>query len=238
MHAAYCVRFLIRPNILPYITPDGVAPAPAGTVAGLHPVLERSVAEQPDSFARWVPSRICVVHFDSAYVGGRGIGPDGQPVQSLVVWSMAARPTGASGDTTAATDAVIALRATNGDLEDAADDAGVRAGRVWTRLGPISEIGREESTVRVGKTSLVWEGHVSEDEDGGGLPADWRWWSIDAKRGRRRMAVDLHSDRTRGMVGSLQVVGDDDLAESLKASPIRHAGPIHMGGTAEVTITP
>ena len=45
--------------------------------------------------------------------------------------------------------------------------------------------------------------------------------------------LTLTPEWTKGMAGSLRVVGDDDFAEAVKASPIRFVGPAVMGGGGE-----
>jgi hypothetical protein len=39
----------------------------------------------------------------------------------------------------------------------------------------------------------------------------------------------------QNVAGSLQIAGNDDLAKSLRASPIRMVGPLYWGGAESIT---
>lgn len=236
VRAAYCVRFLVRPNILPYVTPEGIAPIQAGRVPELDPILRQAVAERPDSFGTFTPSRLCTVHFRSARIGEKVVSAEAPGVLSLVVWSIAAVPEGADGRVPV--EAAIEVRANEGDLVDAIRDDGVRAGKIWTRLGELSDSAREESSLRLGETSVVWEGRLAmADSTASAAPVSWTWWAEGSRDGPGSVRIELRPTDARAMVGSLRVTGEDDFSESLIASPVRFAGPIYLGGTGTVTVT-
>jgi hypothetical protein len=202
-------------------------------VDALDPVLGQAVAERPDSFGTFTPSRVCTVHFQAARLGRRRVVADDRSALSLVVWSVTALAD--SAGSRVPRDAAIQVLANDGDLVDAAREAGIRAGKIWTRVGELSDSAREESTLRLHGTSLVWEGRLARDSIHA-APVSWSWWAEGRKGGAGALRIDLRPAESRAMIGSLRVTGEDDFSESLTASPVRFAGPIHIGGTAEVTV--
>ena len=78
---SYCIWYLADPDLARSLVPASIALAPAGTGAGLPPLLARTVQDEP-RFAQWIPGAICIAAYDRVTSGGRTLaqGKAGRPV--------------------------------------------------------------------------------------------------------------------------------------------------------------
>lgn len=236
LQAGYCVQLLLDPARLDISMPRGARPLRADAVQDLSPVLRTVIASQPE-FAGWTPSKICMYYMQTVDVGSLRVSED-DPAESpmIGIWSLSA----AEGAGDAARDVALRLFTNNGRLERAAEVSGLDLRKVdsevraipndWDDAAPPIGIRR---SVELRNTLLTWEGRRVDDStrvDG----AVTLVWSADSRRrGPMTARLTLTPEWTKGMAGSLRVVGDDDFAQAVKASPIRFVGPAFVGGGGE-----
>ena len=102
-------------------------------------------------------------------------------------------------------------------------------------LDPVPESVNHRYEIRIGKTILSWSGQVVGRDSTAATatpPANL------ILEGQRHIAwnatVSSDPQWTRFLPGVFNVQGKDDLAQALKASPIRMFGPMYWGGDARV----
>jgi hypothetical protein len=88
--------------------------------------------------------------------------------------------------------------------------------------------------VRVGKTTVTWDGRPARDSAAVAEPVSIGWSKRTLKGDLAEGQVVLTPGHSRAMVGALKVEGKGDLAKALKASPTRFAGPSYSGGGGTV----
>jgi hypothetical protein len=241
LRKAFCVQLLLDPAspVLQHL-PPGYRPVPASAVRDLHVSLRDVVQGQPE-FARWSPSRVCVVAVDSvstkdfSYADKKGKHP-----QLFGLWTVqASGPSGAPGDV------ALTLFSNSGRLIRSArlagqtvDDARLTMGKVPA----VDEEGRPSTDdrfqVKIGKTTLTWDGRPARDSVAVTKAVDAAWAASEGGGKIRTGKVELTPPFSRPMVGSLKVDGKGDLATALRASPTRFAGPVYIGGRGKVTFEP
>jgi hypothetical protein len=235
---SFCVQWLLHPDSLRGQLPRGVRLLPADTNGDLHPALRQVLATQPE-YRSWTPSAICfyrmgAVAAESKTIGG---GPDSSKAPVLGIWTVAAE-TGRTGPRNVA----LELRANDGDLREAGDQAGLELERLNIAVGPVP---RDDGTpspdqtryqIRFGKTLLVWDGHATDDTTRAGAPVAWSWQAARNKGGWLTGDLTLARGASSLMVGSLRVEGKDPLARALQSSPIRYVGPAYQGGEGELRL--
>lgn len=202
----------------------------------LSPVLQTVISNQPEA-AAWTPSNICMYFVRTVDLGSRRISeskPDKLPM--VGVWSLtAADSSGVARE--------IALRffTNHGGLERAGRMDGFDLRRVRTKVRSIPNdhdpeappIGLQRE-VRLNKAILIWEGRRVDDSTRAAEPVATEWRGNSDRRGPVTARLVLTPEWTKGMAGSLRILGDDDFAESVKASPIRFVGPALLGGGGEL----
>jgi hypothetical protein len=234
----FCVQWLLNPDSLRTKLPRGVRLLPADTNAGLHPALRRVVANQPE-YRSWTPSALCFYRMGEVVAESKTIqgGSDSARAPVLGIWTVAAE-TGATGPRNLA----LQLRANDGDLREAGEQAGLEFERLTISVGPVPRDdgpprpGETRYQIRFGKTLLVWDGRLREDTTGTGAPVAWTWQAVRVKGGWLTGALTLAPEVSNMMIGSLRVEGKDPLARALQASPIRYVGPAYQGGEGELRV--
>jgi len=200
-------------------------------------VLRTLVANQPE-YAGWTPSRICLYYMQTVDVGSLRVSErDPQKAPMLGVWTLSAT----EGPGTTAQDVVLRLFTNSGRLERAAEVSGLDLRKVESEVRTIPNendptappVGVRRS-IRIGKTTLTWEGRQVDDSTkaNGAVAVTWR--ADSKRRGPMTARLALTPEWTKGMAGSLRVEGKDDFAAAVKASPIRFVGPAVMGGGGEL----
>jgi hypothetical protein len=90
-------------------------------------------------------------------------------------------------------------------------------------------------SVKIGKTLLVWNGRPARDSTRLTQPVVESWSMVGLRNlGIWQTELELAPQWSQPLVGSLRVEGKGDLANALKASPIRFVGPLYRGGGAKL----
>lgn len=162
---------------------------------------------------------------------------DLEDVPMVGVWSLSA----AEGPGNTVREVALRLFTNNGRLERAADLSGLDLRKVRTEVREIPNDNDASAppigilrTVRLNKTLLTWEGRQVDDSSQAQGALTHVWLARAKGRGTVTARLTLAPTWTKGMAGSLRVQGDDDLAEAVKASPIRFVGPAVLGGGGEL----
>jgi hypothetical protein len=233
---AFCVRFLVDPAEVSRKLPRGTRPLPASQIRELHPAVRGVIEDQPE-FAAWAPSNLCFFYFGLVEVDGDRVS-DRNPSKApmLGFWTVA------TADSLSGTPQDFALEVitNSGRLESSAGNAGLNVRLVRSSVGEVPPgeegvpTGIDRYQVRVRKTQIIWDGRAASDSAPPQSPVEHQWKA----QGRRGRWVNgefaITADWTRAMIGSLKVQGKDDLARSLKASPIRFVGPAYHGGAGSL----
>ena len=224
MRAGFCVHFLIDPSMSARLPFGGVALATAGQAQGLHPALKGVVAESSE-YAAWFPSSLCLYQYGLLTTPSGTVSDRSEP-QGFLVWSSPAATPGAAPAT---------VWVTSGRLARQSSQPHVEFGRFELDRSPVPETTKEQLVLKVGKTLITWQGRMGGDSTAVSSPIEAAWrlagsqgstWTANARFGVRA---------ERPMIGALRVEGKGELATVLGASPIRFAGPVHVGGEGEVT---
>ena len=225
LRAAYCIRFLVEPELASKELREGSVLLPAERDQTLHPALRQIVSSQPE-FASWVPSNLCFYYMDAVQVGRRRLAERDRRYQMIGVWSLAA--TEAEGGTRR--DLAVDMYASRNSLLQAAKTALVRLHEVRTTVYDKADSTFDIYSTKIGKTELVWTGRQTGDS----TKVDDRFqesWSVSGLRPSVRVArLDFNPAWSWPLVGSLRVEGKGDLAKALRSSPIRFVGPLYRGG--------
>ena len=231
---SYCIWYLADPDLARSLVPSSIALAPAGTGAGLPPLLARTVQDEP-RFAQWIPGAICIAAYDRVTSGGRTLaqGKAGRPV---IVGTNSLAASEARGFPTA-TSYLIDFMTDQRSLSRAADAAGF--GMDGITVLTKQQVGADDPrvSITVAGVQITWSGHAIGDSGVGKT----RSMSFGYGSGRApSWLIDLESApaSTRLMAGSLEVDGRNTLARALKASPVRGIGPEDSGGTVTLTFHP
>ena len=244
LRAAYCIEFLVDSATAERVLPKGLVPVGAAAAPALTPALAGAVAERPDSFASWAPSELCFYWSDAVSVDGRRVAEKGDKVQTVGVWSLLAR----SEDDPASepTAAAVRLFASNwraAGLGRAAhldfDRVEVAAGKVpvETADGRLVPGIDDRYQVKVGSTTLTWDGRVTGDSASGPIASDHEWRAYGLRQTTWKVHGSVQPSGSRPVVGALRIAGKDALARALQGSPIRFVGPWHSGGTAQIVFS-
>jgi hypothetical protein len=224
------VRFLIEPAAAAKLGPDGYRRLRADQDRSLHPALRGLIGSQPE-FAPWIPSSLCFFYADTVTVGGRRIAAkNARKPQMVAVWTLAAADQGSG----ARRDLVLDLSAGSGQVVRAAEAVKLRIRESKSAVSTLPESSDELHDLKIGKTHLVWSGHATGDSTRVGQPIQENWRVRGASGTSWNVLLTLRPTWSRPLVGVLRVDGKDDLAKSLKSSPIRFLGPRYLGGSADL----
>lgn len=231
LRAGYCVRFLLDPRRTPR-TPKDVLPVRADQDQHLHPALRQAIASQPE-FASWASSRLCFYYLDAIQMGDHREGDKkGRKPQLLAVWSLATAMAGAKEQR----DFVADLYGGRGGLVRAAEGTKVSMEEVRAEVSDAADPLPNTYTVQIGKTLLVWTGRPVGDSTRVTQPIVESWSVIRLRNlGVWQAELAFAPEWSRPLVGSLRVEGKGDLAQALKASPIRFVGPLYRGGGGKLS---
>jgi hypothetical protein len=102
-------------------------------------------------------------------------------------------------------------------------------------IGKVPEGTDDRYRVEMGRTIITWDGHLAGDSAGVAPQSVQTWHTLNSRGARIRAQVTLTPQMQQNVAGSLQIAGNDDLAKSLRASPIRMVGPLYWGGAESIT---
>lgn len=238
LRSGFCVQLLLDPasEALKNL-PEGFRPLPASQLTDLHRSLRSDVEGQPE-FASWSPSRLCLHAIDTVRTGDFTLADrSGKHPQLFGMWTVAAADPSGS-----ARDVVLQLFASSGRLIRSARLAGqvVQEARLMVGKVPAVDVegtpsAEDRFQVRMGKTTVTWDGHLAGDSTHVSVPLEITWIGRAEKGGVRTGTLMLRPVYAQAMVGSLKVDGKDAFAKALKASPTRFAGPAYRGGVGVVS---
>jgi hypothetical protein len=106
-------------------------------------------------------------------------------------------------------------------------------------LVAVPETVNHRYEVKIGKTVLSWSGQLlgRDSTPAAEPPAQTNLMLEGERQIRWNGTVTMTPQWTRFLPGVFNVQGKDDLAEALKASPIRMFGPMYWGGEARMEFT-
>ena len=230
LRTGQCVRFLLDPAVARRALPGGTRLLPASGDESLHPALRSVIDGQPE-FAAWIPSSLCLYYADGLDLGGRRFrSKDPRKRRMIGAWTVAASGQGSG----ARQDVVMELFGIGGGLVQAAAYAKVKLSEAQSLVSKVEGTDNHLYDVKIGKTRLSWNGRAVGDSTRVGQPIQESWLTKGTAGMVWRVEATLKPEWSRPLVGVLSVAGDDDLAEALKASPIRFVGPLYQGGGAEL----
>jgi hypothetical protein len=220
--------------------PGGYQPLTATQARELHPVVSGVVKGQPE-FASWTPSRLCLYALDTLQAQDFSF-TNNKPRKPLLfgVWTAAAA--GEAGG--ARRDVALLVLSNNDRLIHSAKLAGTRVRSVTLVVGKVPR--EEEDTVpaatadrfqvKLGKTVVTWDGLASSDSTTAAGQVEVGWIAAPDHRGLAAGRLVLHPLWSRGMIGSLKIIGKDDVAKALKASPVHFVGPQYERGSGTLEL--
>jgi hypothetical protein len=238
LRKAFCVQLLIDPAS-PSLRglPDSYHPVPAAEVHDLHRSLRDVIQGQPE-FARWSPSRVCVLAADTVSTKDYTFGDSkGKHPQLFGLWTVtAAGPSGMPGEV------ALSLFSNSGHIVRSAHIAGVAVDDARLTMGKVPAVDHEgvpsqddRFQVKIGKTTLTWDGSPARDSVAVTQAVQSAWAAGEGGGRIKTGSIVLAPPYSRPMVGSLKVDGKGDLAKALRASPTRFAGPVYIGGMGKVS---
>jgi hypothetical protein len=228
--SGFCLQFLIDPTKAGEDLPDKAILVPATQAGELHPAISRLITDEPQ-YAHWVPSVVCSYYFGAVTVDGRRVEKGKKSVPAIAWWGVLAR----SPNDTVPVFALRFLGTNNFKLQKPTQMAKVNIEDLDLAIDTVPETGDDRYTLKYGKTLVIFDGHAAPDTTLKSGTVSQTWWAEGDASTVWRVLADLHPSATHGLVGALRVQGKGDLADLLKASPIRLVGPIHSGGDGEVS---
>jgi len=241
LRTGFCVQLLLDAETARKALPEGFRPLTATQAGELHPVVSSVVKGQPE-FASWTPSRLCLFAVDTleakdfTYTNRKGR----KPLLFGVWTALAEAATGGRREV------ALLVLSNNGRLIRSAKAAGAQVDQAKLLVGKV--VPSEEDTipspaadrfqVSLGKTIVTWDGRAASDSTTTVGQVEVAWTAAPDRRGPVAGRLVLRPQWSRGMVGSLRVIGKDDFAIALKGSPVRFVGPQYErgGGTIQLGV--
>ena len=241
LRRGFCVQLLLDPSSETLrALPPGYRPLPAGRVGDLHISLKGVIQGQPE-FASWSPSRLCFHAVDSLRASQFSLtNTKGKRPHLFGIWTVLAADSAGVPHEVA-----LEVFASSGRMVRSARLAGQELREARLTIGTVP--GEEEDgvprtdrrfQVKLGKTTITWDGHPADDSTGVQGPVETGWVAPGTRGGVVSGRVTLTPAFSRAMVGSLKIDGKNDFAKALKASPTRFAGPEYLGGAGTITFGP
>ncbi len=238
--ASWCVHFLIEPAMAEDDLPRQFHARPARGFPELIPAIHNLIQGEPN-YADWVPSEFCSVHVDQIKVGDALLGTSNPPLsdtQYLGVWLIAASPTSAAADSLSRPSYFVStFRTANWRLIRLAETSLIQVQYAEPSAGKVPESTEDRYRVKMGGTVLMWDGHLAGDSARAAPLSEQDWWSLNSRGARQLAQVRWQPEKAQNVVGSLQILGKDNLAKNLRASPIRMVGPVMWGGQGTVVFS-
>jgi len=239
LRKGFCVQLLMDPaaKALEEL-PAGYRAVPASEATDLHVSLRAVVEGQPE-YASWSPSRLCFNSVDTVRTDEFILGDkSGRHPQLFASWTvLAAGPGGPPGEV------ALNLFSNSERLIRSARLTGLRVREARLSVGPVpieDENGvpssDERFQVKVGKTTVTWDGRLARDSSAAREPFRLAWVASSERGGVATGELVLSAVTERPMAGSLKVEGKDAFAKALRASPTRFAGPAYQGGEGSVSL--
>lgn len=233
VRAALCVHFLMDSAAADKELPKQYRTIRASDFPELSPALKNLIAGEPE-FQAWVPAQWCSFYYDQVKIGDQTLGeatPALDRTQYLGTWLIGAVPVqDPAGPPAAASYFIADLRTPNWRMIRLAETSFIRMDYAEPAIGKVPEGRDDRYRVEMGRTIITWDGHLAGDSAIAAPRAEQTWHSVNSRGVRIRANVTLAPQSRQNVAGTLQVAGNDDLAKSLRASPIRMVGPLDWGG--------
>ncbi len=234
LQQGYCIAFLVSPDDASGLLPDDVQATRLDAAPNAPPALLRVLQDQPE-YAAWMPAEVCLYRFGRADIAGSALVAAGGASEMIGVVSYQARVTASQPPN----GAFVSLVFTNDKrVAKVTEDTPMQARRVQATFGKAPHGSDERHSMKLGKTTLIWDGHAASDSASVAAPVE-RGWVLRGSGGKQvAFQWTLNATTSRSMVGALIVQGKDKLAKLMRKSPIRYLGPMYEGGTAELSGIP
>lgn len=235
IRARWCVYFLMDSATAEKKLPGDYRPRSAHDFPGLSPAITRLIHDEP-TYASWIPAQLCAAHFDRALVDERPVGDSAASLdkaQALITWLIGAGGPGVEGQDQP-TYYVAELRSDNWRLLRQGEIWALRGERAEPTVGKVPESTEDLYQVQIGRTVVTWEGHLAGDSASAAPAVEESWYTTSMRNSRIRARALFSPESAQSVAGTLRIVGKDDLAKSLRASPIRMVGPMMWGGGGSI----
>jgi hypothetical protein len=232
VRASLCVHFLMDSTSADKELPKGFRPVRASEFPVLSPALKNVITGEPE-YQSWVPALWCSYYYDQLTIGDQTIGtpaPELDKTQYLGAWLVGAVPTQNVGPPTTASYYIATMRTPNWRWIRQAETSFIRMEFAESSIGKVPEGRDDRYRVEMGRTVITWDGRLAGDSASAATPGEQTWWALSSRGVAIRAQVMLSPELRQNVVGSLQIAGNDQLAKSLRASPIRMVGPLQWGG--------
>jgi hypothetical protein len=230
-HGGYCFWYLADPVIAHKMVPSSAVLTPAGTGAGLPPLLTNTIKEEP-RFAEWIPGSICVGFYQRVSSGSHTVA-EAKTNRPIIIATSTLAVQNAHG-VPGATSYLLDFMTNSPDLSTAADRIGEdMSGLEYTNRLRV-EGGDQAVTITASGIVINWSGHAGADSSVG------KTRSVSFGYGGPKSAnvmirFELAPAISRFLSGNLQIEGRNNLAKALLASPARAIGPEESGGVTTIT---
>lgn len=238
LRARWCVYYLMDSASADKELPRGYQPRSAGSFPSLHPAVARLIQDDP-TYRSWVPAQLCTSHYDHATVDGESVGDSTTSVENaqvLASW-LIGTSVASDGDSTRPTFYIETIRSSNWRLLRQGEIWLLRGDRATTEVGKVPESTEDLYQVRIGGTVITWEGHLAGDSAWSAPAVNEDWYTQSSRNARIHALVSFTPENAQNVAGTLRIVGKDDLAKSLRNSPVRMVGPMMWGGGASITFS-
>ena len=236
--ASVCVHFLMDSVQADKELPREYRTVRAADFPDLAPALKTLIAGEPE-YQGWVPAQWCSFYYDQLKVGDQSMGdatPDLDHTQYLGAYLIGAVP--ALDAATPATPSyyIATLRTPNWRWIRLAETSFIKMEFAERSIGKVPEGTDDRFRVEMsGRTVITWDGHLAGDSAFAAPRAEQTWYTLNSRGARIRAQVTLTPEKRQNIAGSLQIAGNDPVAKSLRASPIRMVGPLSWGGSGTLS---
>ncbi len=232
-----CVEFLMAPDMAAGHLTEGFRAIPASSVDTLSPVLHREVEGNPE-LGSWVPAQLCFIESPSIISGEARYTAEGKMGTRELIGYWAIAGTREAGTPTSDQWFVVRYWTNDWRVRKQTEAAFIPMLTFKRSLVTIPGSTTQNYTVTIGKTVLTWKGQMAGRDSSVYAEARSTSQIFDGKRAIHWTATASSSPQwLRHLPGVFNVQGKDDLAQALKASPIRMFGPMYWGGDARVEFT-
>jgi hypothetical protein len=240
LRASWCVHFLMDSTVADKVMPREFRPVRATDFPDVS-IAVRNVMKSDSTYRNWVPAEFCAVHFDQVTVGDQILGapsPELDKAQFLGTWLIGGVPSNAPAEpVTSPTFFVATMRTANWRLIRLAETSLIPVEYAEPSIGKVPESAEDRFRITMGKTVITWDGHLAGDSAWAAPRTEQTWWALSSRGARLYARVGFQPEKTQNIVGALQIAGNDDLAKSLRASPIRMVGPLSWGGSGSIAFS-
>jgi hypothetical protein len=237
VRAAWCVHFLMDSAAADKELPKEFRTVRASEFPELSPAVRTLMTGEPE-YQGWVPAQWCSFYFDQAQIGDQTMGdpnPDLSKTQYVGVWLIGSVPASERQSPVKPSYYIATMRTPNWRLIRLAETALIRMEYAEPHIGKVPEGVDDRYRIEMGRTIITFDGHLAGDSASTASLSEQTWWSLGSRGARIVAQLRMQAEKRQNVAGTLQIAGNDDLAKSLRASPIRMVGPMQWGGTGTIS---